>query len=73
MSVPRHPGLFDVGERAAKLTAVGDPLVKLKAGIDFEVFRADRERVHQKDRKSNAGAQPFDGVRMFRGLILQHL
>jgi transposase len=73
MSLQRQPGFFDVDERAAKLTALGDPWVKLKAEIDFEAFRADLERVHQKDRKSNAGAKPFDVVLMFRVLILQHL
>jgi len=73
MSLQRQPGLFDVDERAAKLTALGDPLVKLKAEIDFEVFRSDLNRVHEKDRKSNAGAKPLDVVLMFRVLILQHL
>lgn len=73
MSLQRHPGLFDLDERAAKLTALGDPLVRLKAEIDFEAFRGDLCRVHQKDRKSPAGAKPFDVVLMFKGLILQHL
>ena len=73
MSFQRHPGLFDLDDRAVKLTALGDPLVTLKAEIDFEAFRADLERVHQKPRKNNAGAKPFDVVLMFRVLILQHL
>jgi IS5 family transposase len=73
MTFQRHPGLFDLDDRAAKLTALGDPLVTLKAEIDFEAFRPDLERVHEKPRKSNAGAKPFDGVLMFRVLILQHL
>lgn len=73
MSLQRQPGFFDVDERAAKLTALGDPLVKLKAEIDFEAFRPDLNRVHEKDRKSNAGAKPFDVVLMFRVLVLQHL
>jgi IS5 family transposase len=73
MRVERQLGLFDVDERAAKLTAMGDPLVKLKEEIDFEAFRPDLNRVHEKDRKSNAGAKPFDVVLMFRVLLLQHL
>ena len=73
MSFQRHPGLFDLDDRAAKLTALGDPLVTLKAEIDFEAFRLDLNRVHEKDRKSNAGAKPFDVVLMFSVLILQHL
>jgi transposase, IS5 family len=52
---------------------MGDPLVKLKAEIDFEDFRGDLNRVHDKSRKSNAGVKPFDVVLMFKMLILQHL
>lgn len=73
MLCQRHPGLFDLNDRAAKLAALGDPLVTLKAEIDFEAFRADLARVHEKPRKSNAGAKPFDVVLMFMVLILQHL
>jgi transposase len=73
MNFHRQPGLFDLDERAAQLTALGDPLVTLKAEIDFEDFRADLNRVREKERKSNAGAKPFDVVLMFKVLILQHL
>jgi transposase len=69
----RQPGLFDVEERAAQLTKMGDPLVGLKARIDWEAFRPELERVHEKDRKSQAGAKPFDVVLMFKILVLQHL
>ena len=31
----RQPGLFDIEERTAKLTKMGDPLVELKARIDW--------------------------------------
>ena len=54
----RQPGLFDVEERAAQLTKMGDPLVGLKARIDWEAFRPDLKRVHEKERKSQAGAKP---------------
>ena len=37
----RQPGLFDVEERTAKLTKMGDPLVALKARIDWEAFRPE--------------------------------
>ncbi len=73
MSFQRQPGLFDLDDRAAKLTALGDPLVRLKAAIDFEAFRPDLNRVHEKPRKSKAGAKPFDVVLMFSVLILQQL
>ena len=68
-----RPGLFDVEDRAAQLTKMDDPLVGLKARIDREAFRPELERVHEKDRKSQAGAKPFDVVLMFKILVLQHL
>jgi IS5 family transposase len=73
MKHPRQPGLFDVEERAAQLTAMGDPLVGLNARINWEAFRSDLNRVHEKARKSKAGAKPFDVVLMFKLLILQQL
>jgi IS5 family transposase len=47
--------------------------VGLNAAIDWEAFRPDLYRVHEKERKSNAGAKPFDVVLMFKLLILQQL
>ena len=48
-------GFFDIAERSAKLTQVGDPLAGLNSQISWEAFRADLNRVHQKDSKSNPG------------------
>ena len=64
---------FDLDERTAKLTQLGDPLVGLNAQINWEAFRADLNRVHEKHRKSDAGAKPFDVVLMFKLLVLQQL
>ncbi len=69
----RQPGLFDVEDRGAQLTKMGDPLVGLKARIDWEAFRPDLNRIHEKERKSQAGAKPFDVVLMFKILVLQQL
>ena len=63
-------GFFDLEERTAKLTQMGDPLVGLNAQIDWEAFRSDLNRVHEKERKSNAGAKPIDVVLMFKVLVL---
>jgi len=52
---------------------MGDPLVGLKLRIDWEAFRADLNRVYDKERKSQAGAKPFDVVLMFMILVLQQL
>ena len=71
--LPKQPGFFDIAERAAKLTQMGDPLVGLKERIDWEAFRADLNRVHEKERKSAAGAKPIDVVLMFKLLVLQQL
>jgi len=68
-----HPGFFDLEYRSAKLTQMGDPLVGLNAQINWEAFRSDLNRVHQKERKSNAGAKPIDVVLMFKLLVLQQL
>ncbi len=53
----RQPGLFDVEERAAQLTKMGDPLVGLKTRIDWEEFQPELNRAHEKDRRSQAGGR----------------
>jgi IS5 family transposase len=73
MRKKKYPGLFDIAERANKLTQMGDPLVGLNDRIDWEAFRKDLSLVHEKDRKSNAGAKPIDVVLMFKVLVLQQL
>ena len=62
-----------MAERTAKLTEMGDPLVGLNEQINWEAFRADLNRVHEKERKNNAGAKPKDVVLMFKVLVLQQL
>lgn len=73
MKPESQPGFFDLETRAAKLTEMGDPLVELNALIDWEAFRPDLLRVHEKERKSQAGAKPKDVVLMFKILVLQQL
>ncbi len=69
MKHERHPGFFDMCERRVKLTQMGDPLVGLNGQIDWEEFRLDLNRVHEKARKSNADAKPIDVVLMFKMLV----
>ena len=59
-----QPGFFDLEERTTKLTQMGDPLVGLNKKINWEAFRADLNRVHEKERKSKACAKPIDVVLM---------
>lgn len=65
-------GLFDEQENVAKLAAIGNPLEMISNVIDFEIFRDTLEAsLLNKEKKSNAGAKPFDVVMMFKVLILQ--
>ncbi len=73
MPIRIQPGFFDINERAAKLTEMGDPLVALNKLIDWEAFRSLLNVVYEKPRKSNAGAKPIDVVLMFKILVLQQL
>ena len=68
-----QPGFFDLEERYAKLDEFGDPLARLDELVDWEGFRGELARVHDKPRKSAAGRKPFDVVVMFKLLVLQHL
>ena len=66
-------GFFDWHERFEKLNKNGDPLEKLNQVVDWEMFRKPLEKIRHKKRKSNAGAKPYDVVRMFKILIIQSL
>ena len=67
----RQPGFWDVEERLRELSAQGDPLEKLTATVDFEIFRADLEAALGVRDRSKGGRPPFDGVLKFRMLVLQ--
>ncbi len=67
-----QPGFFDLEDRYRTLDKLGDPLPKLSRVVEWEGFRSILERVHQKERKSNAGRKPFDVVLMFKVLVLLH-
>ena len=65
-------GLFDEQETYEKLSAIGNPLEKVSKVVDFELFRHTLEEgILNHDKKSNAGAKPFDVIMMFKILILQ--
>lgn len=70
----RVRGLFDEGLQLEKLSKLNDPLERLSKSIDFESFRETLESIYRKkDRKSRAGAKPYDYVMMFKIIILQRL
>jgi IS5 family transposase len=67
----RMPGFFDVDDRLAELSAKGDDLERVKALVDFEIFRPALETSVARADRSKGGRPPFDHVLMFKVLILQ--
>ena len=66
-------GFFDEQDRLEKLSQQGDPLEKLNALIDWEIFRPQLKRCFKREAKGPGGRPPFDYVLMFKILILQRL
>ena len=65
-------GLFDDEMNYERLSEIGNPLERILEVVDFEIFREFLEtHLTKKDRKSNAGAKPYDVIMMFKILILQ--
>jgi IS5 family transposase len=65
-------GLFDKEDTSNKLSKLGNPLEKLHKVIDFEMFRPELElALLNHDKKSNAGAKPYDVVMMFKIILLK--
>jgi transposase, IS5 family len=64
-------GLFDLENRLAELSAMGDPLEKLNKAINWTHFKPIIAKAFRKERKNNAGRPPFDFILMFKILILQ--
>ena len=69
----RLPGLFDLDERYAALSKSGDPLERLSAVVDFEMFRAELDRALARSDRSKGGRPSFDAVLIFKVLVLQSL
>jgi transposase, IS5 family len=64
-------GLFDLENRLVQLSAIGDPLEKLDAAINWKQFKPLLNKAFHKERKSNAGRPPYDYVMMFKIMVLQ--
>ncbi|NLM67833.1 MAG: IS5 family transposase [Enterococcus sp.] len=65
-------GLFDEQFTIERLSAIGNPLEKISTVINFEIFRNTLEtKLLNTEKKSNAGAKPYDVVMMFKIMILQ--
>jgi len=64
-------GLFDEQFKLERISQLGDPLEKLNAAIDWEVFRYTLNKHLVREAKGAGGRPPFDYVMMFKILILQ--
>jgi IS5 family transposase len=69
----RQPGWFDLDERYAALSAAGDPLERLAAVVDFELFRPELDAALDRSDRAKGGRPPYDPVLMFKVLVLQTL
>jgi len=71
-TIPKqNPGLFDYENRMRKLEEGPDPLARLNARIDWEIFRPNLERVFKKEAKGPGGRPRHDVVMMFKILVIQ--
>jgi transposase, IS5 family len=69
----RSPGFFDLDERYAALSASGDPLERLRAVVDFEIFRPLLNQALCRSDGCKGGRPAIDPVVMFKILVLQAL
>jgi len=68
-----QPGFFDLSDRYEALSAAGDPLERLSAVVDFEIFRGPLVAALLRSARGKGGRPPFDPVLMFKILVLQAL
>lgn len=66
-----QPGFFDVDERLARLSDLGDQLEAFARAVDFEQFRPDLEQALAYADASKGGRPPIDPVLMFKILVIQ--
>jgi len=67
------PGFFDLDDRYAALSATGDPLERLLAVVDFEIFRPELDIALKRSDRIKGGRPPMDAVMMFKVLVIQSL
>lgn len=65
------PGFFDYDQRLDKLSKTAQPLERLDARIDWEMFRPTLEELILKQGKAPGGRPRHDVVMMFKILVLQ--
>ena len=68
--MPKQPGFWSVEDRLRELSAQGDPLAKLLAIVDFELFRPVLDESLGPVDRSKGGRPPFDAVLKLKMLYL---
>jgi transposase, IS5 family len=68
-----QPGFFDGEERLKALSAAVDPLERLAAVVDFEVFRDDLAAALARSDRAKGERPPYDPALMFKVVVLQTL
>ena len=68
-----QPGFFDLDRRDAALSAAGDPLERLAAAVDVELFWGELDAALDRSDRARGGRPPYDPVLMFKVLALQTL
>jgi IS5 family transposase len=66
-------GFFDAEERVEQLRKMGDPILRLREAIDWELFRPVLEKLVAVAPKGPGGRPPFDPLLMFKALVLGRL
>ena len=69
--MPKGAGFWSVEERLRELSEQGDPLEKLVAIVDFELFRPVLDEALGRMDRSKGGRPPFDAILKFKMLYLQ--
>jgi len=69
----KQAGVFDVEERLARLSELGDQLEAFSRIVDFEAFRPGLEKALAYSDGSKGGQPPFDPLLMFKILVIQTL
>ena len=67
----REKTFFDEEDRLRRLATQGDPLLKLKARVDWGIFRDILEEAFKREHGAQGGRPPYDYLMMFKILILQ--
>ena len=69
----KQGGFFDVEERLARLSGLGDQLEAFSQTVNFEVFGPDLEQALAYSDGSKGERPLFDPVLMFKILVIQTL